>query len=296
MRRAALVALLLIVGLWHPARALEVPSAFVSPAWLKANLGVPGLRVVEVSSQVSYDFDGHVPGAVATTKGAWRVDEADGVYVRRPVAELQAMIRDLGVNAGDAVVVYGKGDTRDDLLGSAYLAWLFVFLGHGNVALLDEGWSGWLAAEGAVSTDAPAVRPGTFTARPDDGAAVSTDELLAVHGTATVVDARPASHYAGTEKFPANTKYGRIPGTLSQPWPDNIATDMDGRLFMTAGAPKLVKAGALPKDRPLYVTCFGGTGAAIAFMLLRHHGYTALRLHDAGIRRWNVRGYPLVKD
>lgn len=296
MKRLVLIVLLGLLGAPVPAFALEVPSSIVEAAWLRTHLGDPGLRVIEMSSQVSFEFDGHVPGARPTTKGAWRIDEADGVYVRRPAHELQALIRNLGVNDGDAVVVYGKGVELDDLLGAAYLVWLFHALGHDNVALLDEGWSGWLAASGPVETDTPAFKPGAFTPRPDPRAVVGTDEMLAVYKTATVVDGRPAAHFAGTDKFPANTRYGRIPGSINQPWPDYIGKDMDGRLYMTSTMPALLKSGALAKDRELLLTCFGGTGAAMNFVLFRHYGYTNLRLHDAGIRRWNVRNFPLVKD
>jgi thiosulfate/3-mercaptopyruvate sulfurtransferase len=290
-----LVAIFLFLLLALPARALDVPSTMVDAAWLKANLGAPGLRVIEVSSRVSYEFDGHVPGAALTTKGEWRIDEADGAYVHRPVAEVQAMLRALGVNDGDAVVVYGKGDTRDDLLGAAYLVWLLHYLGQANAALLDQTWSGWLAVDGPVETEAPATAPGTFTARPVASLEISTDDLLAVYRGATVIDARPAGHYAGRTKFPANPKYGRIPGTLSMPWPDNIGTDLDGRLFLSSATPALISGGGLARDEPLIITCFGGTGAAIAYVLLRHHGYDKLRVHDAGLRRWNARDLPLVQ-
>ena len=294
MRLLAALAVLFCAA--TPAFALDVPSSVVPVAWLKDNLGRPGLKVIEVSSQVSFEFDGHVPGAALTTKGAWRVDDADGVFVRRPVAELQTLIRALGVDDGDAVVVYGKGVELDDLLGAAYLVWLFHYVGHPNVALLDEGWSGWLAADGAVENDPKTIRPGTFTARPDAGVLLTTDQLYAAYKTATVIDGRPATHFAGTDKFPANTKYGRVPGSISQPWPDYIAKDMDGRLYMTSSLPALLKSGAIPKDRELLLTCFGGTGAAMNFVLFRHYGYTHLKVHDAGIRQWNLRNLPLIKD
>lgn len=296
MRRLVVIVLLGLFCAPVPAFALEVPSSIVGTSWLRGHLGKPGLSVIEMSSQVSYEFDGHVPGAQPTTKGAWRVDEPDEVYVRRPANELQTLIRKLGVNDGDAVVVYAKGAELDDLLGAAYLVWLFHALGHDNVALLDEGWSGWLAAAGPVSSDTPPAKPGTFVARPDPRAVVDTAEMLAVYKTATVIDGRPATHFAGTEKFPANTKYGRIPGSINQPWPDYIAKDMDGRLYMTSSVPALLKSGAFAKNHELLLTCFGGTGAAMNYVLFRHHGYTNLRLHDAGIRRWNVRDLPLVKD
>ncbi|MBC8337106.1 MAG: sulfurtransferase [Rhodospirillales bacterium] len=286
----------LLVFLCFPALSLEVPSAVVDSDWLNDRLGQPGLSVIEVSSEVSFEFDGHIPGAAVTVKGAWRIDDADGVYVRRPVKELQSRIRNLGVNDGDAVVIYGKGLETNDLLGATYLFWVFHFLGHENVALLDESWLGWLAADGEVATEAPKVRNGTFVARPNTALSISTDEVFAVYKTATIVDGRPAGHYSGKTKFPSNSKFGRIPGSLSQPWPEYIGKDMDGLLYMITAMPNLLETEGLKPDEPLILTCFGGTGAAMNFVLFRYYGYKNLRLHDAGIRRWNLRNLPLVKD
>lgn len=279
-----------------PSAAVDVPSTFVSADWLRAHLGKPGLSVIEVSSAVSYEFDGHVPGASMTTKGEWRVGEEDGAFVHRPVDQLQSMIRALGVNDGDGVVIYGKGDTLDEVLGSAYLLWLFHYLGHDNVALLDEGWSGWLAAEAPVETDTADISLGTFKPRVQERLQFLTDEALALYQSVPVVDGRPASHFSGADKFPANTRFGRIPGSLNQSWGDYIAKDMDGRIYMTSSLPVLLKGTSLQPDQEILLTCFGGTGAAMNFVLFYHHGFKRLRVHDDGILRWNLRNLPLARD
>lgn len=289
-----LLATVLLLFQAVPAYA-DVPSTVVDAAWLKARLDGPHLSVIEVSSAVSHEFDGHVPGAAQTTKSGWRVELADGTLIRKPAADLQAMIRALGVDDHDTVVIYSKGNERDEVLGAAYLVWLFHYLGHPDTALLSGGWPAWVAVDGPVETDAPLIKAGTFIARPQEALVISTAELAATHKDYTVIDGRPASHFRGAEKFPANTKYGRIPGSVSQPWPDYMRVDDDGLEYMVTGKPAFLNTNTQDPERPWLLTCFGGTGAAMNFVLFSHYGITNMRLHDAGLREWNARDLSLVK-
>lgn len=298
MRKFVLFVFLLAVS--GPARALEVPSAVVGADWLTAHLGQPGLSVIEMSSDVSFEFDGHIPGAVPTTRSDWRFQDDDGVVVRRSIDDLEKTIRALGVDDGDAVVVYAKGNALYEVLGAAYLFWLFHLLGHDNVALLDEGWHGWLTSGGEENTDVAAIAPGTFTARHRPHLQLSTDDLLTAYKAgfkgAPLIDGRPAGHFAGQTKFPLNTRFGRIPGALSQPWPDYIAESADGLIYMKSDKPKILEAVSWKLDDLLLLTCFGGTGSSMNFALFRHYGFTNMTVHDAGMARWNLRNLPLTKD
>lgn len=296
----SIVFLLGLAAVPVPARALDVPSAIVGADWLSAHLDDPGLSVIEMSTDVSFEFDGHVPGAVSTTRSDWRFQDTDGAVVRRPLDVLERTVRDLGVDDGDAVVIYAKGNALYEVLGAAYLFWLFHLLGHDNVALLDEGWVGWQKAEGAESTDMPTVRPGTFVARHRPELQVSTDAMFAAYKAgfkgAPAIDGRPAGHFAGRTKFPLNTRFGRIPGAVSQPWPDYIAETEDGLVYMKSDKPKLLEGAPWKPDDKLLLTCFGGTGSSMNFVLFRHHGYRNMTVHDGGMARWNLRDLPLVKD
>jgi thiosulfate/3-mercaptopyruvate sulfurtransferase len=298
MRLIAVLTFLFVLA--GPARALDVPAPIVDAAWLKDRLGTPGLVVVEMSTDVAFEFDGHIPGAVPSTRSDWRYQADDKAVVRRSIDEIEAAIKALGVNDGDAVVIYAKGNTLHEVLASAYLYWLFNLLGHENVALLDEGWTGWLKADGEISSDVPDIEPGTFTARYQAELETSTDAVLAAYKNgfkdAPLIDGRPAGHFRGETKFPANIKYGRIPGAVNQPWPDYIAESEDGLLYMKSEMPKLLADGSLKPEQPLVLTCFGGTGSSMNFVLFRHHGYKNTTVHDDGVFRWNLRDLPLTKD
>ncbi len=275
----------------------DAMTPVVSNQWLEKHLGEKNLSVIEVSNEASFEFSGHIPGAVFTEKSFWRREEADGALVRLPDDILEKKIRELGVNTGDRVVLYYKGDNLNDVLGAYYLFWLFNYLGQANVAMLDRGWSGWLADKGPIENKSNTVKPGTFVARPLPALAISTDELFAISDKYTVIDGRPAAYFAGQGKFPSNTRYGRVPGSINQPWADYLGKDKDGRIYINATmTPDLLKKGMISKNEPLLLTCFGGTGAAITYVVFYNQGYRNMRFHDAGLRRWNARLLPLVRD
>ncbi len=272
-------------------------DAVVSPRWLKDHIGTPGLKVIEVSDEASFEFDGHIPGAASITKSDMRFQDADLALVHLSPEKLQEIIRARGINHSDGIVIYYKGGNINEILGAYYMFWLFHYLGHTNVAMLDRGWHGWLSAGGEVEKRAKDVATGDFVARPLAALKIKTPELYAIHDRYTVIDGRPASHFAGRKIFPGNTRYGRIAGSLNQPWEDYIKRSKDGLIYLDmTEVPALLKAGMITKSEPLLQTCFGGTGAAINYTLFYAHGYHNQRFHDAGLRRWNAQNLPLIRD
>jgi len=275
------------------AYALPVPPK-VSAEWLIKNINQPDLAIIEVSNKVDFTFNGHIPGSSVTNKSAWRLVDTDGALVRLPLATLADKIRKLGINDNDGVVIYYKGNDTDEILGAVYLYWLFHLLGHTNVGVLDEGWVGWLKAKGDVADDSEPPKMGNFVARPLLALEISTDELNNIRKHYLLVDGRPATHFQGLTKFQANPRYGRIPGSVSQPWQDYMRKTDEGRFYAKAPKiPKLLARMKIDKDRPILLTCLGGTGSTFNYLMFYTAGYRNLRVDDAALRRWNGRLLPL---
>lgn len=276
------------------AMAISVPP-LIQPDWLNERLDEPGLSIIEMSNESSFAFDGHIPGAVFTSKSSWREQNDEHTLIRLPAKILEKRFRELGVNDGDGVVIYYKGNDRDEVLGAYYLFWLLHYLGHTNVGMLDGGWYGWQQADGSISDEAGAVESGDFVARPLPALEISTEELDAIRDHYPVIDGRPATHFTGEDKFPANPRHGRIPDTISQPWADFLRTSEDGTIYTerTDLEPFFVQHDIDPST-PMLITCLGGTGAAIDYAMFYSLGYRNMRVHDAGLREWNVRELPLI--
>jgi thiosulfate/3-mercaptopyruvate sulfurtransferase len=277
------------------AQAAEAP-VFVDAAWLAQNLGQPHVKVIEISDEVSYEFDRHIPGAFLAGKEYWRKQDDDGVRTHLPIAELQARVRALGIDDDDQVILYYKGNSVTEVQGAFYAYWIFNLLGHDAVSILDGGWHAWLAAGGDTDDTQVVPEPGGFTARPRPALEMGVDDLHALYRDHPVVDGRPHDYWLGRDKFPANIKYGRIPGSLSQPWESFLKQDDKGLTYADASLPiELLAEHALDKNALILLTCFGAAGAAINYAYFKAAGFDNLRLDDEGYKRWNLRDYPLEK-
>lgn len=267
---------------------------FVDAAWVEQNLDQPGVKLVEISDEVSYGFDQHIPGAVLASKEYWREQGADGVRTRLPVAKLQERIRALGIDDGDHVVLYYKGNTVNEVQGAFYAYWIFDLLGHDAISIVDGGWHAWLEAGGATDDTQVRSQTGGFTAHPRAELEMGVDELHRLYRDHPVVDGRPHDHWLGRKKYDANIDYGRIPGSLSQPWESFLKADDDGLTYADADMPiALLETHPLDKKALVLLTCFGATGAAIDYAYFKAAGFEQLRLDDEGYKRWNLRHYPL---
>jgi len=289
--RSLLILSLLLVSL--QSYAVPVPPS-VTAQWLIKNINQSDLAIIEVSDKVDFTFNGHIPNSTVTNKSAWRFVDTDGSLIHLPTEVLAEKIRKLGINDNDGVVIYYKGNNTDEILGAFYLYWLFHLLGHTNVGVLDEGWYGWLEAKGPIEDDSQPLKTGNFVARPILSLEIATDELNNIREHYLLVDGRPATHFQGLTKFQANPRYGRIPGSVNQPWQDYMRKADDGRFYAKAPKiPKLLARMKIDPDRAILLTCLGGTGAAFNYAMFYAAGYRNMRLDDAALRRWNVRKLPL---
>src|SRR3989338_6362619 len=103
--RSFWLALSLLFGFIGAACAAD---PLVDAAWVKANLGKPGIVVVDI--QGTSDFlRGHIPGAASTDfgKSGWREDRADKVPGMLPAKldKLVAHIGSLGIDNNSHVVL-----------------------------------------------------------------------------------------------------------------------------------------------------------------------------------------------
>ncbi len=291
MKTLLCVCLLLLGASAHSA---EWP-VFVSAEWLSGKLDNPTVKIIEVSDEVSYEFDGHIPGAVLIGKEHWRQQGDDDVRTHLPIAELEKRAQALGIHDTDHVVIYYKGKSTNDVQGAFYSYWIFDLLGHGAVSILDCGWHAWLRAGGITTDKASAPSQGNFVARHRPELEMGVETLHTLYRDHPVIDGRPRNFWLGFGKFDANIKFGRIPGSLNQPWENFLKTDKDGLIHADANQPiELLAKHPLDKNKLVLVTCFGAGGAAIDYAFFKAAGFKQLRMDDEGYKRWNLHDYPLV--
>ncbi len=185
----------MLVFLAHP---------LIETSWLAAHLADGDVRVVDTrglgdgTSWLLYQ-QGHLPGAVHLD---WQrdlswTDERGVGYLLLPPEPFAAVMEAVGIGNRTRVVAYAETDHS----GAARLWWALRFYGHEQVAVLNGGWTRWVAEGRPVNTEVPRPSPTRFTPRPRPHLLAVTSKIeQALHDADSrvhLVDTRPHEKYAG---------------------------------------------------------------------------------------------------
>ncbi len=235
----------------------------VSPAELAANLDrftVLDVRYLMGGPPGSEQHRaGHVPGAAFVDLDRDLADPP-GAGGRHPLpdpARFEAAMRRAGVCRDRPVVVYDDWQGR----AAARAWWLLRHHGHGDVRVLDGGWTAWLEEGHAVDTGETSAVPGDFAVSDTSGMPVV--EVEGVPAVEVLIDARAAERFSGQVE-PVDPVAGHIPGAVNVPTTENL--DERGRFRSPA---RLREAYArVGADTSASVAAYCGSGVTAAHDVL----------------------------
>jgi len=204
------------------------PEMLVETDWVKANLGKPGIKLVEIDVDTKAYDAGHIPGAVGFN---WQTQLQD--QVRRDIISRDAfekLVGGAGVSPNDTVILYGDNNNWF----AAYGFWLFKIYGHKDVRLMNGGRVKWLnEKDSPMTTDVPKVTavPYRITETHLELRAMLPQVFEAQKGNWNLVDVRSPDEFTGKVIAPAGMtetaqRGGHIPGAKSIPW--STAVNPDG--------------------------------------------------------------------
>ena len=202
------------------------PEVLVETDWVKANLGKPGIKLVEIDVDTKAYDAGHIPGAIGFN---WQTQLQD--QVRRDIISQDAfekLVGGAGILPGDTVVVYGDNNNWF----AAYGFWLFKIYGHQNVRLMNGGRIKWLnEADKTLTVDVPKTTPVAYnltSVNLDLRAFVPQVFDASKGGKWNLVDVRSPDEFTGKVIAPPGMsetaqRGGHIPGAKSIPWSTAVA-------------------------------------------------------------------------
>ncbi len=264
------------------------PERLVTADWLSANLGRPGLVIVESDEDVLLYDTGHIPGAV---KIDWHIDLNDP-HVRDYIngAQFAELMNRKGISRDDTVVIYGDKSNW----WAAYALWVFTLFGHPDVRLLNGGRDLWISDGRETSLDVPSKPSSGYPVVERDDAPIRAykQDVLGVLGAQPLIDVRSPQEYTGERThmpdYPEEgaLRGGHIPTARSIPW--GKAADDSGRFRSRAELDELY--GFLPPDDTdpkTIVYCRIGERSSHTWFVLTHLlGKPGVRNYDGSWTEW----------
>ncbi|MBR0683165.1 sulfurtransferase [Roseomonas eburnea] len=269
----------------------------VTPAGLAAELGTPGLVVLDgsVFQRPAPDLStmlqasarpafaqARIPGSVHLDALDWLWDRARPYRFALPSPEVAAAaFAAHGVGEDSRVVLY-------DRVGGNWAArtfWTLRWLGFDAVRVLEGGFAAWQGAglpveAGPPAPPRPAARP--LAPRPRTAAIADRADVLAALGdpAVLVVNALSSEQHAGTGGLSYH-RPGRIAGSRNLP-----ATRLADATLPPAGIAALAAEAGIAPGHRVIAYCGGGIAASnLAFNLLRA-GWAELAVYDGSLDEW----------
>jgi thiosulfate/3-mercaptopyruvate sulfurtransferase len=204
------------------------PEVLVETDWVKANLGQPGIKLVEIDVDTRAYDAGHIRGAIGFN---WRTQLQD--QVSRDIIGKEAfeqLVGSAGIGPEDTVVLYG--DNHNWFAANGF--WLFKVYGHKDVRLMNGGKGKWQSEpDKELTTERPNPKPVPYwvTQTHPELRALLSDVLQTVQSRAcNLVDVRSPDEYTGKVIAPPGMtetaqRGGHVPGAKSIPWGTPVAPD-----------------------------------------------------------------------
>jgi thiosulfate/3-mercaptopyruvate sulfurtransferase len=276
--------MLLLAMLFAAQAGFARPELLVDSTWLAAHLNDPDVRIVDLRPR-GYG-DGHIPGAVWLDNNAIRIADRPPTFLPTP-AEFQELMTRLGISNNTRVIAY---DERGGIY-AARLWWILNHYGHSNVALLDGGWTKWVADQRPTNTTVPAFTRTTFTVKPGSVKVATAQDVLGAIGKpgTKLVDARTQAEIEGKDLRKIK-RGGYIESSVPVYWEDTL--DSATKTFKSAtDIQKLYRDRGIQPGDDVITYCQVGMRAAhdLFTLALIGHDLTKLRNYYGSWEEWGNR-------
>ena len=290
-----------------------VVHPLVEPSWLAAHLTDSDLRVIDArwrgdgTGRELYR-QGHLPGAVHLD---WQhdlswTDERGVGYLLLPPERFAAVMEAVGIGDRTRVVAYAETDHS----GAARLWWALRSYGHDQVAVLNGGWTRWVAERLPVETQVSQPAPVAFTPRRRPQWLAQAREieqaLLRADARVRLVDTRPVEQYAGQALWTPHGSLFLPPGQSWMALPDGrvmrgghipgavhlhasrLLNSVEWTYLPRESLRALARGAGLEPEQRVITYCGSGISASLALFALHLAGYRDIALYDASWEEWGT--------
>ena len=204
--------------------------------------------------------------------------------------KMEKIIRRLGLNTNDNIVVYDSGIFFD----AARLFWSLEVYGFKNIKMLNSGYTQWKARNYPIELKTKNVLPSNYitTINHKRLATKFTTQIATKNPNQLIIDARPTPAYEGKQS--TAKRFGHIPSASNIPASHNIDKNTKiSKLKPINELKKLYKN--VDKSKKVVIYCAVGRISSTNYFALRELGYDVAN-YDASWKEWgNDFSLPIVK-
>ena len=226
----------------------------------------------------------HIPGAVyfdLEKDLSGTVKEHGG---RHPLPEINDFVQKLensGIGNDTTVITYDSGEGAF----AARCWWLFKYIGHKNVFILNEGYQKWKSLGLPISTKTKVFTSEEYNPHIQQDMIASVQDVRGIVGKGregVLIDSRANDRYLGLVE-PIDKIPGHIPGALNYVWTEGLN---EGKFLSSEEQRKRWGGLEKDKDKPLVVYCGSGVTATPNILSLWSAGFQNVKLYPGSYSDW----------
>lgn len=204
--------------------------------------------------------------------------------------KMQKILRNLGLNIKDKIVIYDDGTFFD----ASRVFWTLEVYGFENIKLLNAGFDFWKELNYPISQEILVPKQSNYIASINNKklATKFTTQIATKANSQVIIDARDYDSYVG-EKSVAK-RFGHIPKAINIPAANNIEKDLfKSKLKDISELKEIYKN--LDKNKKIVLYCSIGKVASTNYFALRELGFDVAN-YDASWKEWgNDSNLPIIK-
>ena len=284
---------------------LSSHNHLVGTEWLKQNLEVESLRVVESTSLLPNYFEDnkknmiervsgrqmweqdHIPGSIFVDILTELSDDKNGrfMYGMPSAQQFSSVMSEKGIDNSNGIVIYD----RNTNMWAARFWWMLRAFGFENAVVLDGGYSKWTAENKKTDNLKSEYTPTQFKVQPKPELIADRDKVLEViekKSDACLINALDPAEFEGRPPH-RYKRAGRIPGSRNVPFTETVNIENQLYIDEKQASGLFKEAGAL-SAKEVICYCGGGIAACSTALLLTRLGHEKVSVYDGSMKEWSA--------